>query len=511
MSVFWYSGALPSDTSMFVGRDHELGYISRLCDGEVERYVIILGARQSGKTSLLYQLPNHLSPRAQVVVVNLQGLPRGKSAEVFQYIAEELVVELSGEGPTIDSIHNAASLRNLLCDLMPKRTTVICIDEIGTIEPLAADDLANALRSFHQDRLRSRYEALRHYVFVLAGGVELYRLAASNVSTLYSISARIYLGDLSRSASDELLMRGFRNLGMKQPIAGILCEQIFQHAYGHPYLTQRFGGFVEQSIAGHGRAPTSADLANLAADLADDDANIVSLTKSLEEEELLAKARLLAHGEKMPFSRIASVPSRLELIGLTRKEGENCVIRNPIYERVIRGMRGSGARPLKDIPPGREHAKVYEQHVFEMLRGLFVGQLSHPARESRTVDGTERRDIIFYNNSSHRFWQMLREEYDATNIIFECKNTTTLDLEHVNQLIGYLDGAIGRFGVLVSRDPPRKNIQRKAVNAFNRSSRIVILFLSDEDLAEMAQLDARSGDPTEVIERKYVELIRQVQ
>ncbi|MBU0703320.1 MAG: hypothetical protein KKC18_05580, partial [Chloroflexi bacterium] len=83
--------------------------------------------------------------------------------------------------------------------------------------------------------------------------------------------------------------------------------------------------------------------------------------------------------------------------------------------------------------------------------------------------------------------------------------------DHVNQLIGYLGGPLGNFGVIVSRAPPGKNVQRKAVNAFNRQDPIVVLFLSDEDLAEMAQLLAQGRDSTEVIERKYVELVRAVQ
>jgi len=127
------------------------------------------------------------------------------------------------------------------------------------------------------------------------------------------------------------------------------------------------------------------------------------------------------------------------------------------------------------------------------------------------VDGTERRDIVFYNDSSHGFWRMVKQEYTATNIVFECKNIEALEMEHVNQLIGYLGGSLGNFGVIVSRQPPGKNLQRKAINAFNRKDKVVVLFMGDEDLVEMARLHAQGGDPTQVIERKYVELTRAVQ
>ena len=511
MGVFWYRGALPPDSPMFIGRERELSRIARLCRGEVESYVIVLGARQSGKTSLLYRLETHLGDRGRVVPVNLQGLPGAESAEVFHHIAQELVAELGSEEHSTDDAHSAPALKQLLCELAPKRITVVTIDEIGTVQPQAASDLANALRSFHQDRLRSRYKALRRYVFVLAGGIELYDLAASHVSTLYNISDKLYLGDLSRPESNELLGRGFSELGIEPHSALSLCDRIFHYARGHPYLTQRLGGFVEETLEAQTRVPTPDELDRMASELAGGDANVVSLVNGLREEGLWAEARQLTHGKSIPFSRIASVPCRLELLGLIRDEGGHCTIRNPIYEEVLRCGEKSSALRLADIRPGVEDAKAYEQCVFDMLCRFFAEQLSYPERESRTMEGTERRDIIFYNDSPHRFWRRVREKHAATNIVFECKNVRSLELDHVSQLVGYLGGALGNFGAIVSRTLPGKNVQRKAVNAFNRQDPIVVLFLSDKDLAEMARLDAQGGDPTEVIERKYVELTRAVQ
>jgi hypothetical protein len=512
MGVFWYRGAVPPDSSMFFGREAELARIARLCRGDVESYVIVLGARQSGKTSLLYRLGAKLGGRAQVVPVNLQGLPGADSAEVFHFIARELAAELRGEDCPTDSIRSAPALKQLLCDLSPARTTVVTIDEIGAVQPQAARDLANALRSFHQDRLRSRYHALRRYVFVLAGGIELYDLAASDVSTLYNISDKLYLGDLSRAESDTLLGRGFAELDIEEPAARSLSARIFHHARGHPYLTQRLGGFIEETLERRHRVPTLDELDRMASDLANGDTNIVSLANGLRDEGLWAEARKLARDEPIPFSRIASVPCRLELLGLIRDENGHCKVRNPIYEEVLhcRENEAPSDQRLADISPGAADAKDYEQCVFQILCRCFAGQLTHPERESKTVDGTERRDIAFLNTSSHEFWQMVARQHAATHIVFECKNTETLKPEHVNQLVEYLGRPLGNFGVIVSRMPPGKNLERKAITAFNRNEKVV-LFLSDTDLVEMTQLHAQGKDPTEVIERKYVELTRAVQ
>ena len=145
-----------------------------------------------------------------------------------------------------------------------------------------------------------------------------------------------------------------------------------------------------------------------------------------------------------------------------------------------------------------------------MLCLFLDGQLKHPGREIRTMAGTERRDIMFFNVSPHAFWQMVARQHAATHIVFECKNTESLKLEHVNQLAEYLGRPLGNFGVIVSRLPPGKNLQRKAIAAFNRNDKVV-LFLSDKDLTEMARLHARGDDPTAVIEHKYVQLTRAVE
>jgi hypothetical protein len=105
---------------------------------------------------------------------------------------------------------------------------------------------------------------------------------------------------------------------------------------------------------------------------------------------------------------------------------------------------------------------------------------------------------------------MVGEKHAATNIVFECKNTEKLKPDHVNQLVGYLGHPLGNFGIIVSRLPPGDNLRRKAIAAFSRNEKVV-LFPSDEDLNEMAQLHTQGKDPTKVIEHKYVELTRAVQ
>ena len=61
-------------------------------------------------------------------------------------------------------------------------------------------------------------------------------------------------------------------------------------------------------------------------------------------------------------------------------------------------------RRLTTIPSGRERASDYQHLVLEILNYLFNPDLIDGAPEVRTMDGTERRDIVFTNDSDESIW-----------------------------------------------------------------------------------------------------------
>lgn len=125
---------------------------------------------------------------------------------------------------------------------------------------------------------------------------------------------------------------------------------------------------------------------------------------------------------------------------------------------------------------------------------------------SRTVvDGTERRDIIFTNDSDESFWDYVRTTHDAIVVMFETKNTEELDLAAINQTATYLGDRIGRLAVIVTRSAPADSIRRKIFSVWNDSSpnRKVILTLSDEHTRELLDLRCHEGSPTTWMQKHY--------
>jgi hypothetical protein len=162
-------------------------------------------------------------------------------------------------------------------------------------------------------------------------------------------------------------------------------------------------------------------------------------------------------------------------------------------------------RRLSAIAPGRDQAGDYQRLVLEILNHLFSPELIDGQPEVRTVDGTERRDIIFTNDSDESFWDYIRTAYAAIIIAFEAKNVGELDLTAINQMATYLGDRIGRFGVIVTRQVTPRTVLRKIFSVWNDSApnRKVILMLRDEQLRELLDLRCRGGSPTQWMQKHY--------
>ena len=160
---------------------------------------------------------------------------------------------------------------------------------------------------------------------------------------------------------------------------------------------------------------------------------------------------------------------------------------------------------LAAIKPGREQAEDYHRLVLEILNYLFNPDLTDGQPEVRTFDGTERRDIIFTNESDESFWEYVRTAHDGILVMFEAKNTNDLGLTEINQTATYLGDRIGRLGVIVTRRAPPETVQRKIFSVWNDSApnRKVILTLTDEQLNELLDLRCRDNSPTKWIQKHY--------
>lgn len=152
--------------------------------------------------------------------------------------------------------------------------------------------------------------------------------------------------------------------------------------------------------------------------------------------------------------------------------------------------------------------RKFEDNACQLLTSLVYPHLDFAKEQSRTESGVLIRDLIFYNNKSFDFLNEIYDTYDCKQVVIELKNVKDLEREHIMQLNRYLNDQFGRFGILVTRNPPPTSIFKNTIDLWSGQRRC-ILILDDNDLKMMTQVfESKQRSPIDVIKKKYIEFTR---
>ena len=165
---------------------------------------------------------------------------------------------------------------------------------------------------------------------------------------------------------------------------------------------------------------------------------------------------------------------------------------------------------IKKLPTGKggNADKKYEAEVCTLLASLLYPHLDFAQAQSRTVSGTQIRDLVFYNNTSYEFLKEMKEMFGSRQLVVELKNVEEVSKEHLNQLNRYLNPVFGSFGIIMTRNKPKKSVMQHAIDLWS-GQRKCILIMDDSDLELMVNVfESKQRDPIEVIKRKYVDFTR---
>jgi hypothetical protein len=165
---------------------------------------------------------------------------------------------------------------------------------------------------------------------------------------------------------------------------------------------------------------------------------------------------------------------------------------------------------IRKLPTGKDDGAdmAYETAIGELLPSILYPKLDFAAAQSRTDTGKVIRDLVFYNNRSDPFMQEIFSDYGSRQVVFELKNVREVSRDHVAQLNRYMTDELGKFGVLVTRNPLTKARMQSTVDLWSGQRRCIIA-LTDEDLGQMVELfESNQRQPIDVLKKKYVEYRR---
>ncbi len=341
-SIFKTRGPLDpgADAAITVDRP-ELEQLLRATQAPVvDAYYAVLSARQTGKTTLLYQLRARLRAAGYgAALLDLAAVRELPEPEFYRFVASQIHAELEPILPrklkranAEDLPTNAIEFRQRLFDIarqVQSPRLVILIDEVEGVPEAYADGFFGTIRNVFSSRRKEDEAAFEKYLFVFSGARELHRLTTGPNSPL-NIAERIYLQDLALDGVQKLVSN-FARANIPAPVD--TAAWIFEQTHGHPYLTQKLCATIEQTRPN----PLARETVHRATQqILHSDDHLEKMLLQIDGEPTARDLlRQILSRQSVRFSRLQPAVARLELLGAIRDEG-HCVVRNAIYETALR-------------------------------------------------------------------------------------------------------------------------------------------------------------------------------
>lgn len=297
-------------------------------------YVMLVGARRTGKTSLIHRLRLQLEHDCIPVFVDLMPF-KESGKEWYRHVAGKMLDQLqeridmnSSERATLlgfasDHIGFSKLLEALAKKAKPTDRILVLADEVGMVPPEMADPLFRALRADYNNRA---YSEFYRYIFVFAGVFEPVDLIRSGKGSIFDVAQKVYTTDTDTSGVHQLVAL------LDPEVSGETVRYIHDWTGGHLYLTQRLCSILDYQ----GVTTVTKDLVEqaVASILADDD-SIMHVKEMLNSDQgaRFALRKVLA-GKRLGWGN--TVARRLHLIGVVKRDHRhNCVIRNRIFKKAL--------------------------------------------------------------------------------------------------------------------------------------------------------------------------------
>jgi len=137
---------------------------------------------------------------------------------------------------------------------------------------------------------------------------------------------------------------------------------------------------------------------------------------------------------------------------------------------------------LDNTPEGNDDAAAFEEIVGDIISLCFFRVLTNVKPRERDIDGRVIRDWIASNSAESGFWELVRQEHKATQIVWECKNFSDLEAANFHQAAYYMNPTIGNFCVMCFRGDERKKFHYEHIRRIAQNHNGMILLLTNRDL-----------------------------
>lgn len=136
---------------------------------------------------------------------------------------------------------------------------------------------------------------------------------------------------------------------------------------------------------------------------------------------------------------------------------------------------------LDSVARGHKDSQKFEEIIGESIRLCFYRSLVNVEPRVRDAKGTVVRDWMASNVASSGFWEIIRQRYQAVQVIWECKNYDDLEAEDFHQASYYMSTPVGKFVIIVFRGD-MKNHYYEHIKRIATDRNGLILLLTEKDV-----------------------------
>ncbi|WP_027231514.1 AAA-like domain-containing protein [Phyllobacterium sp. UNC302MFCol5.2] len=326
-------GPVPLDDTTYIERSFERELQRELM---ADRWALLLGPRQHGKTSALVRLRCSLIDNGvQAALVDLQAAPAPQSYGDFAaWVATEVRQQLGTNGQAQINSQDIGVL--LGAALAPGRSpVVILVDEASNISNVAwRNAFYGQLRAISSRRATARPEdTAARLRFVFAGTFRPETLIDA-ANSPFNVCERIDSDDLTSENVNELTRE---ILGEKETY---LAAKIYEEVGGQPFLVQKLLSRLQG--CDDLQRVLDAEITHLRTGESD---HIIDLFR-----KMLSEPSLAAIGARMVRDGAAPVEAAdpdfryMQVLGLARRSGSNLVFRNQLYSTIAANSPQLGGR-----------------------------------------------------------------------------------------------------------------------------------------------------------------------
>jgi len=164
---------------------------------------------------------------------------------------------------------------------------------------------------------------------------------------------------------------------------------------------------------------------------------------------------------------------------------------------------------LDSIQLGAPGAADFEAAVGDVIKLCFFRALENVEHRVRDDEGVVVRDWVASNRAQTGFWAVMRDRYDATQVIWECKNYKSLKASDFHQVSYYSGNVAGRLVILAFRgdfQPSYFGHIKRIANANDG----MVLPLGIRDLKAFVRQNRKGKISDGLIQDRYDQIVRQI-